>query len=80
VNRNPVALVPLAHAVIRQALEDLQSDDPELREDAEEFLFDDEQTGPLSLECWLIRTGCLDADAFRFALRRKLEREQRKAA
>jgi hypothetical protein len=69
--------VRLAVAVIDQAVEDLSSDDVVERENAERFLF-----GPytLPLEHWLVRTGCTDVAEFQYRLKRRLEREQRKAA
>ncbi len=73
-------LMKLADAVQRQAVEDLESEDAALRADAEEFFFDEEQFGPLSLENWLLFGGCLDADAYRASLRLKLERRKKKAA
>jgi hypothetical protein len=76
----PEALSRLASAVIRQAVEDLDSEDAELRKEAEKFFFDEEQTGPLSFENWLLFCGCLDADAERALLRIKLERRKKKAA
>lgn len=73
-------LMKLADAVQRKAVEDLESEDADLREDAEQFFFDEEQSGPLSLENWLLFGGCLDADEFRHRLRLKLERKKKKAA
>jgi hypothetical protein len=67
----------VALAVIRQAAEDLDDADPNVRENAERFLFGEDTT---DLQLWLLRTGVEDVVWFQHSLLRKRRAEEKMAA
>jgi hypothetical protein len=78
VNLEEIFISRVATAIIAQAVNELESGDPELRQGAEEFLFGEDSTTDLLF--WLDCTQCHSVERFRKGLKKWQERFEKKKA